>query len=143
MFESRDALIEASKPFLEPGEVVAHLVKTLEGPNRWLAMSISLVLALTITTVLGVPILGLPLFAIAYTSLYRRRLVLATDQAVVVLAGGRLRFAPRSVLERLPVDTRIGPTKGLWLRIELGEHRLYVVPRTVKEVVAADADIED
>jgi hypothetical protein len=77
-----------------------------------------------------------------FTRLYARRVVLATDQDLVVVGCGRWRFTPKVVLDRLDLETRIGPLKGLWLQTRLGSRRLYVVARTAREVAAADADLD-
>jgi hypothetical protein len=93
--------------------------------------------------VIQVPFLGFPLFVLVYLAAYQRRLILATDQALVLVGCGRFRFTPRKVLERFDIETPIGPLKGIFLRSELGGRRLYITPRTVQEVAAADADIEE
>ena len=143
LINTREVVIEKSRPFLEPDEVIAHVVKALEGPPRWVAMILGLVIGIGVSILIFVPILGVPLFVLAYTSAYRRRVILATDQALVILNCGRYRFTPRGVLARLDLETRIGPLQGIFQRIELDGRRMYVVPRSTAEVVAADADIED
>jgi len=143
LINTREVVIEKSRPFLEPGEVVAHVVKALEGPPRWVAMILGLVIGVGVSILIFVPILGVPLFVLAYTSAYKRRVILATDRALVIVNCGRYRFTPCSVLARLDLETRIGPLKGLFQRIELDGRRMYVVPRSTSEVIAADADIED
>jgi hypothetical protein len=143
VINTRDGLIEAAKPLLEPDEHVAHVIRALEGPSRWLAMGLAMVVALGSTLLLqGVAVIGLLAFALVYTRLYARRVIMATDKRVVVLAGGRWRFKPRAILDSLDLETRIGPPKGLWLEINLNGRRMFVVPRTVKEVQAADADLD-
>src|SRR5262245_52383657 len=143
LINTREVVIEKSRPFLEPGEVVAHVVKALEGPPKWLAMILGLIIGIGISILILAPLLGIPLFVLAYTSAYRRRILLATDQALVLLAGGRYRFTPKKVLARLDLETRIGPTQGMFLRTEVDGHRLYVTPRSAPEVAAADAEIEE
>jgi hypothetical protein len=143
LINTREVVIEKARPFLEPGEVVAHVVKALEGPPRWVAMLLGLVIGVGVSILIFVPILGVPLFVLAYTSAYKRRVILATDQAVVIVNCGRYRFTPRRVLTRLDLETRIGPLMGIFQRIELDGRRMYVVPRSTSEVLAADADIED
>jgi hypothetical protein len=140
---TREVVIEKARPFLERGEVVAHVVKALEGPPRWVAMILGLVIGVGVSILIYVPILGVPLFVLAYTSAYKRRVILATDEALVLLNCGRYRFTPRSVLARFDLETRIGPLHGLFQRIELDGRRMYVVPRSTAEVLAADADIEE
>ena len=139
----RDYLIRTTQPLLEPGEQVANVAKALEGPNRWLGMTVALLLGFTIGLLVQAPIVSLPVFVAAFQLLYAKRLVLATDDAVVVVDAGRLSWKPRRVMARLPVDTRIGPLRGMWLKTTLGGHQLFVQPRWVREVTAADADLED
>jgi hypothetical protein len=143
LINTREVVIEKARPFLERGEVVAHVVKALEGPPRWMAMILGLVIGIGVSVLIRAPILGVPLFVLAYTSAYRRRVILATDEALVLLNCGRYRFTPRSVLARFDLETRIGPLHGLFQRIDLDGRRMYVVPRSTAEVLAADADIEE
>ena len=140
---TRERLAAKAQPLLEPGEVVAHVVRALEGPNRFLGMAIALVVAFGLSILLRVPILALPIFLIVNSRLYARRLILATDRALVVMAGGRFRYTPRAVLDRLDLETPVGPLKGAWLATDLNGRRLYVVPRSARDVIAADADLAD
>jgi hypothetical protein len=143
LINTREVVLEKSRPFLEPGEVVAHVVKAVEGPPRWVAMILALVIGVGISILIRVPFWGFPLFVLVYTSAYQRRLILATDEALLLIGAGRYRFSPKKVLARMDLETRIGPLQGLFLRIELDGRRMYVTPRTAGEVAAADADIED
>ena len=138
-----EVVIEKSRPFLEPGEVVAHVVKAVEGPPRWIAMVLGFVIGIGLSVAIGAPLLGVPLFALVYTSAYQRRIILATDEALVLLGAGRYRFTPKKVLARLDLETKIGPLQGLFLRTELDGRRLYVTSRSAAEVSNADADIDD
>lgn len=143
LINTREVVLEKVQPLLEPGEVVAHVVKAVEGPPRWLALLLALVIGIGISIVILIPFLGFPLFVLVYMGAYQRRLILATDEALVLVKCGRFRFTPRSVLARLDIETPIGPLQGMFLRTELDGRRLYVTPRTVPEVAAADADIEE
>jgi hypothetical protein len=143
LINTREVVIEKSAPFLEPDEVVAHVVKALEGPPRSLAIILALVIGFGISVVIQIPFWGFPLFVIVYTSAYQRRVILATDQALLLLGAGRYRFAPKKVLARLDLETRIGPVKGLFLRTEVDGRRLYLTPRTVQEAAAADAELDE
>jgi hypothetical protein len=140
---TREVIIAKSAPFLEPGEVVAHVVRALEGPPRGVAIALSLVIAFGAGALIRVPFLAFPIFVLVYTVSYQRRIILATDRSVLLIAGTRLRFTPRRLLDRLDLETRIGPVKGLFLRIEVAGHRMYVVSRTAAEVKAADADLDE
>ena len=143
LINTREVVIDKSAPFLEPDEVVAHVVKALEGPPRSLAIILALVIGFGISVVIQIPFWGFPLFVIVYTSAYQRRIILATDQALLLLGAGRYRFAPKKVLARLDLETRIGPVKGLFLRTEVDGRRLYLTPRTVQEAAAADAELDE
>jgi hypothetical protein len=143
LINTREVVIEKSAPFLEPGEVVAHVVKALEGPPRWLAIVLALVIGFGISIVIQIPFWGFPLFALVYTSAYQRCVILATDEALLLLGAGRYRFTPKKVLARLDLETRIGPVQGLMLRIELDGRRLYLTARTVQEATAADAELDE
>jgi hypothetical protein len=143
LINTREVVLEKVEPFLEPGEVVAHVVKAVEGPPRWVALLLALIVGIGISILILVPFLGFPLFVLAYTAAYQRRLILATDEGLVLVGCGRLRFTPKKVLKRFDIETPIGPLKGLFLRTELDGRRLYVTPRTAPEVAAADADIAE
>lgn len=137
----RRRLIERARPFLQPDEAVAHVVRAMEGPNRWLALGLAVIVGFGLSVLLRVAILAVPVFWLAFTRMYARRLILATDQGLVVLAGGRFRFTPSRLLDRLPLDTPIGPLRGLWLETRLNGRRMFVVPRSVRSVADADADL--
>jgi hypothetical protein len=139
---TRDNIIEKASPLLEKGEVVAHVVRAMEGPNRWAGIAIAALIALPVTILLRVPVLAFALFIGLFTSFYPRRLILATDRALVVLKGGRWRWTPKEVLDRLDIETKIGPLQSFWRYTVLDGRRLYVVPRTYPEVQAADADVD-
>lgn len=138
----RARILQEARPLLNKGEVIAHVVRAMEGPNRWLGIGIGMFAGVGIGILLGQPVLGLPIMWIVYTRMYSRRILLATDQSLVVVEGGRIRFTPKRVLERLDVDTRIGPMKGLFLTANVNGRRLFVVPRCASEATAADADTE-
>ena len=113
-----------------------------EGTNRWFGIAIAFVIAFPIAGIIRVPFLAFALFVLVFTSLYPRRIILATDQALVVIKAGRWRFTPQTVLARLDIETQIGPLKTFWRYTVLNGRRLYVVPRTYAEVEAADADVD-
>jgi len=139
---TRERLAEKAQPLLEPGEVVAHVIRAQEGPNKFLGMGLAMFVAFGLSLLLKIPILALPVFLLVHTRLYGRRVILATDEALVVAAGGRFRYTPRKVLDRLDLETQIGPLKGLWLSTTLDGRRLYVMPRCARDVAAADADLD-
>jgi hypothetical protein len=138
---TRETIIEKAQPLLLPGESVAHVVRALEGPNRWVALVIALAIGFGLT--FFVSFLGIIALWLVFTRLYARRVVLATDQNLVIVGCGRWRFSPKVVLDRLDLETRIGPLRGLWLETRVGPRRLYVVARSSRDVAAADADLDD
>lgn len=139
---ARARIVQEARPLLNKGEVIAHVVRALEGPNRWLGIGVGMFAGLGVGVLAGSPVLGIPVMWIVYTRMYARRILVATDQSLVVIDGGRFRFTPKKVLERLDVDTRIGPLKGLFMTARVNGRRLYIVPRSAGEATAADADIE-
>ena len=139
---SRENIIEKSRPLLERGEVVAHVVRATQGPNRWLGIVIGFVIAFPLAGLLHTPFLAFALFILIFTSLYPRRIILATDRGLVIIKAGRYRYTPRAILDRLDLETKIGPLKGFWRSTVLNDRRLYVVPRTYAEVLAADEDVD-
>jgi hypothetical protein len=147
LIPDRTKIIERARPLLEPDESVAHVVRAMEGPNRFAGMIIALVFGIGVSLLLKLAVVGLPLTIIIYTRMYNRRVVLATDEGLVVLAGGRglrwMSYLPTGVLERLPLETSIGPLQGMWMQTRLNGRRLFVVPRSVADVKAADADLDD
>ena len=140
---TRDHIISLARPLLEPREVVAHVVRAMEGPNRIIGGLIAMAIGVAVGIVTKVPFLGFPIMASIYLSMYPRRILLATDQALVLIAGGRWRWTPKSVIERYDVDTPIGPLKGFLIYSRLGDRRLWIVPRCIPEVKAADRDLDD
>ncbi len=147
VFFNREKAIQRARPLLNPGEAVAHVIRALEGPNRFLGMGLALLVGFGLSVVIRFPLLALPIFLLVYARLYARRLVLATDEGIVVLAGGRgpkfLSFMPTMVLDRLPLETPIGPMRGLWLEVTLNDRRMFVIASSAKDVRAADADLAD
>ena len=135
-------IISLARPLLEPREVVAHVVRAMEGPNRLIGGLIAMAIGVGVGIVTKVPFLGFPLMASIYLSIYPRRILLATDQALVLIQGGRWRWTPKKVIERFDVDTPIGPLQGFFLYSRLGDRRLWIVPRCIPEVKAADRDLD-
>ncbi len=128
--------------FLEDGERVDHVVNALAGMNRWLGLGLATFVGLGVSLQLGV-IIGLITMYVAFRSLYNRRLILVTDRAVLLLTAGRYSSKPRALLERLPADTPLRPLKGLWLQLQLGQHRVYVSTRSVRTVSQVETERRD
>lgn len=67
------------------------------------------------------------------------RVVVVTDQRILVCRSGRLTLSPvKEVLHELPRGTRIGAPKGLWWSTDSLGDKLYVHKRFHKDVAAAD-----
>jgi len=70
------------------------------------------------------------------------RVVVVTDQRIMVCRSGRFRMTPvNEVLREFPRDTRIGPANGLWFRCDALGERLYIAKRFHKDIAAADAAV--
>jgi hypothetical protein len=121
---------------------VAHVIRAQEGKNRYLAMGLAVIGGLALVLVSGAAPFAFAFAYLVFTLQYRRRLILATDQALVVLAGGWFRYTPRSLLDRLDLETPIGPLKGMQMETTLGGRHLFVMPRTAPEARAADDDLD-
>jgi hypothetical protein len=134
-------------PFLDDGERVDHVIKALAGMNRWLALLLAAIIGLGVSLLLSSfgfgPIVGVLVLVVVFTRLYARRLILVTDRAVVLLAGSRFTFKPTALIDRLPIDTPLGPLKGLWLELLLGPHKLYVSARSIRTVSAVETERRD
>jgi hypothetical protein len=113
----RDKLAARVQPMLEPGEQIQAVFLTQTGPSPYWFLATYFIL-----------------FAI------KRRIVVATDRAVVVVrAGAMTGTSAKEVLARLPRSTRIGPLSGLWARIELNGERQWVHKRFHGDVAVADS----
>ena len=112
----RDKLRERVQPLLEPGEQVQAVIPCQTGPSPWFA-------ALTYLYVL---------FGAKYW------LLVATDRNLVAMRSSMWAMKPKSVEQRLPRSTRIGPVSGLWGKSEvLG--KTYIHKRFHADVEQADA----
>ena len=140
---SRENIIAKVKPLLEPDEVVAHVVRGLDGRiSRWLGIAIAFLVAFPLAGLIRVPFLAFALFFVLFTSLFPRRLILATDRSLVVVRCGQYRWTPKAIIDRLDVDTKIGPLEGFWRSTTLNGRRIYIVPRCYTDVLDADADVD-
>lgn len=116
----RDKLLARVAPLLNPGEQVQHVFPAQGGVSPWLAG--------------GLGLIGAALFA-------KPRIIAVTDQAVVVLVADLNGTKPKSVLTRLPRQTRFGAVQGVWSTIQVGDEKLYVHRRFHDDVRAADATV--
>jgi hypothetical protein len=70
----------------------------------------------------------------------RYRIVAVTDRRILVLDAGKwTQRTARAVVTELPRATRLGPTSGLWTKIETPTGKIYVRRYFFKDVKAADA----
>ena len=116
----RDKLRERAQPYLEPGETVQAVFLAQTGPTPWLAGAFG---------------------AIIYAFLAKYRVVVVTDQAIILLkAGAFAPSKPKELEQRLPHDTRLGPMEGkVWGKVQLAGERHWVHRRFRADVEAADA----
>jgi hypothetical protein len=68
------------------------------------------------------------------------RVIVATDQRILVCRSGRFTMTPVGAVEReVPRGTLIGPAHGLWYKCESLGERLYIHRRFHKDIAEADA----
>jgi len=113
----RDKLAERAQPLLEPGEQIQAILITQTGPSPYWVLVTTLIF-----------------FAV------KRRIVVATDRAIVVVRAGTLSgTSAKEVMARLPRATRLGPVSGLWAKLELNGEKQWVHKRFHGDVAKADA----
>jgi hypothetical protein len=113
----RDTLRTNAAHLLRPGEAV-QVVFAAQTTSQWFAL--------------------LSYWIIIIKNSYR--VVVVTDQRIVVCRSGRFRVTPvNEVVHELPRTTRIGPAKGLWYQCETLGERLYIHKRFHKDIAEADA----
>jgi hypothetical protein len=112
----RDKLIERLQPML-PGEQIQQTFLAQSGVSPWLGNA----------------------FGFLGQSMVRRRIIAVTDQSVVVFSTNFNGTSPSEILRRLPRATRIGPAKGVWSRINVGDEKTWAHGRFRKDIEAADA----
>jgi hypothetical protein len=116
----RDAMRASAAQFVEPGETIEQ------------------VLGAQTTSPMTAPLIG----ALIALIINRYRIVAVTDRRILVLDAGK--WTPRTaraVVSELPRATRLGPTSGLWAKIETPAGKIYVRRYFFKDVKAADSVI--
>jgi hypothetical protein len=114
----RDAMRASAAQFVQPGETIQQ-VFSAQTASPMTAPLIGAVIALIIN---------------------RYRIVAVTDQRILVLDAGKwTQRTARAVVSELPRTTRLGPTSGLWTKIETPTGKIYVRRLFFKDVKAADA----
>lgn len=114
----REKLTERVQPLL-PGEQVRQVFMAQAGVNPWIGN----------------------MFGLMGQLMVRRRIVAVTDKAVVVFGATFNGGKPTEVLRRLPRETRLGPTKGIWSQVSVGDEKTWVHAKFRKDVSAADATV--
>ncbi|SNS74671.1 hypothetical protein SAMN05421812_101633 [Asanoa hainanensis] len=112
----RDKLVARTQPLL-PEEQVQQVFLAQSGVSPWLS---------GLAGLLG-------------ETLVRRRIVAVTDRSIVVFATSFSGTKPIAVVRRLPRATQIGPAKGIWARINVGDEKTWSHAKFRKEIRAADA----
>ena len=113
----RDKLGARVQPMLEPGEQVQEVILSQTGPNPFLAVITYLVFFMV-----------------------KRRIIVATDRAIVVIkAGAFTGTSAKEVIARLPRATRLGPVSGLWAKVDINGEKNYIHKRFHGDVARADS----
>jgi hypothetical protein len=116
----RDAMRASAAQFVEPGETIQQVFGA-QTASPMTAPLIGAVIALIIN---------------------RYRIVAVTDQRILVLDAGKWsQRTARAVVNELPRASRLGPTSGLWTKIETPAGKIYVRRYFFKDVNAADSVI--
>ena len=113
----RDTLRTNAAHLLQPGEEI-QAVFAAQTTSQWFAL--------------------LSYWIIILKNSYR--VVVVTDQRILVCKSGRFRVTPvNDVVQELPRNTRIGPASGPWYQCTTLGERLYIHKRFHKDIAAADA----
>ena len=99
--------------FVPASETFQAAIPAQAGLNPWFVNS------------LGASVTGLLGFLITSIFRVKRRLIVVTDQSVLVLAANTS-YAPTAMLARLERNTQIGPLHGTWAKTRLEDIKLYV-----------------
>jgi hypothetical protein len=113
----RDKLAARVQPLLEPGEQVQAVFITQTGPSPYWVLVTTLIF-----------------FAV------KRRIIVATDRAIVVVRAGAMSgTSAKQVMARLPRGTRLGPASGMWAKISVNGEQQWVHKRFHGDIARADA----
>jgi hypothetical protein len=123
----RDKLFERVSPWL-PDEQVQQVFLAQGGGNPWL--------------VNGLSGLGGLLGGLLGNAFVKRYIVAVTDKSVVVFTTNYNGTKPEATAMVLPRQTRLGPHKGIWGRINLDGQKYYAHAKFRKDIQAADAALE-
>jgi hypothetical protein len=107
----RDKLRKRARPYLQPGEQVEQVFLAQGRITPWLANGPLGLLGSLVAT---------------------RRIIVVTNQTILVVEASKLTgttSTKRGVIARLPRQTLIGPPKGMWAKVRIGDEKLYVHKR--------------
>jgi len=116
----RDVMRASAAQFVEPGETIEQ------------------VFGAQTASPLTAPLIG----SLIALIINRYRIVAVTDRRILVLDAGKwTQRTARAVVSELPRATRLGPTSGLWFKIETPAGKIHVRRYFYKDVNAADTAI--
>jgi hypothetical protein len=116
----RDAMRASAAQFVEPGETIEQ------------------VFGAQTASPLTAPLIG----SLIALIINQYRIVVVTDRRILVLDAGKWTQATaRAVVSELPRATRLGPTSGLWFKIDTPAGKIHVRRYFYKDVNAADGAI--
>ena len=116
----RDVMRASAAQFVQPGETIQE------------------VFGAQTASPMTAPLIG----AVVALIINRYRIVAVTDQRILVLDAGKwTQRTARAVVSELPRATRLGPTSGLWFKIDTPVGKIHVRRYFYKDVNAADTTI--
>ena len=116
----RDAMRASAAQFVEPGETIEQ------------------VFGAQTASPLTAPLIG----SLIALIINQYRIVAVTDRRILVLDAGKwTQGTARAVVSELPRATRLGPTSGLWYKIDTPAGKIHVRRYFYKDVNAADGAI--
>jgi len=116
----RDVMRASAAQFVEPGETIEQ------------------VFGAQTASPLTAPLIG----SLIALIINRYRIVVVTDRRILVLDAGKwTQRTARAVVSELPRATRLGPTSGLWYKIDTPAGKIHVRRYFHKDVNAADTAI--
>src|ERR1700722_15801756 len=116
----RDVMRTSAAQFVEPGETIEQ------------------VFGAQTASPLTAPLIG----SLIALIINRYRIVAVTDRRILVLDAGKWsQRKARAVVSELPRATRLGPTSGLWFKIDTPAGKIHVRRYFYKDVNAADTAI--
>src|ERR1700722_9237308 len=116
----RDVMRASAAQFVEPGETIEQ------------------VFGAQTASPLTAPLIG----SLIALIINRYRIVAVTDRRILVLDAGKwTQRTARAVVSELPRATRLGPTSGLWFKIDTPAGKIHVRRYFYKDVNAADTAI--